>query len=253
MRIVVKVGSSVLIDDDKLSLKRITELVDFLKELHTDNEVLLVTSGAVAAGHTAVPTLKNETTADKQALAAIGQTILIRKYRKKFEEHNIDVAQLLLTKDDFDSFGHSKNAKKAINILLQNKIIPIINENDCIVTDELLRGDNDFLSAQVTHYFNCDLLILLSDIDGYYNKDPRTDKSAKIIKFIEKIDSKELEQDKNPNHSFATGGIVTKLKAGDFLIKNGRKMFLTTGFDLQYVREFVKNGHSSKGTLFYKE
>ncbi len=253
MRVVVKVGSSVLIDNDKLSSKRITDLVNFLSDIHKDHEVILVTSGAVAAGHTAVPTLKRETTAEKQALAAVGQTILIRKYRKKFEDHGIHVGQILLTKDDFNSFAHSENAKTAINTLLKHKIIPIINENDSVVTDELLRGDNDFLSAQVAHYFDSDLLIILSDIDGYYDSDPRKNDNAKIIKVVEEIPEAELTKENNPNYAFATGGIVTKLKAADFLLKNGRKMFMSTGFDLQYAKEFVTTGNITKGTLFWKK
>ncbi|MCV6608088.1 MAG: glutamate 5-kinase [Campylobacterales bacterium] len=250
MRVVVKVGSSVLIDNDKLSVERIGKLVDFLQDLHQNHEVILVSSGAVAAGHTVVPTLSNKTTADKQALAAVGQTVLIRKYRKKFEEHNIHVAQLLLTKDDFQSFAHSENAKTAINTLLENKIVPIINENDCVVVDELLRGDNDFLSAQVTEYFGGDLLIILSDIDGYYDKNPREFSDAKILKVVSEIPKEELEQENTPNFEFATGGIVTKLKAADFLMKNGKKMFLTTGFELSHAKDFIDGQENYKGTLF---
>lgn len=253
MRIVVKVGSSILIENGKVSKERVSKLVDFLKEIHQDHEVILVSSGAVAAGHTVIPTLKNETTADKQALAAIGQTVLIRKYRKKFEDYGIHVAQLLLTKDDFESFAHSKNAKQAINTLLENNIIPIVNENDSVVIDELLRGDNDFLSAQVAHYFSAELLIILSDIDGYYDKDPRKYSDAEIIKHVEAIDPQELEQKNSPNFVFATGGIVTKLKAANFLLENGKKMLLTTGFNLSYAKEYITTGQITKGTLFWKK
>lgn len=253
MRIVVKVGSSVLTEDAKISKGRIHKLVDFLQEIHKVHEVILVSSGAVAAGHTAIPTLSNKTTSDKQALAAVGQTILIRRYRRKFEEYNIHVAQLLLTKDDFSSFAHSENAKMAINTLLSNKIIPIINENDSVVVDELLRGDNDFLSAQVAHYFNAELLVILSDIDGYYDKNPREFKDAKILKEVNFISDEELNQKADPNYSFATGGIVTKLKAAEFLMNNGKKMFLTTGFDLSHGKKFILENIIDKGTLFWKK
>lgn len=253
MRIVFKLGTGVLTQGNELSKKRMKNIVKFLSKLHKEHEIIIVSSAAVASGAMLLKDLDRTQTANKQALAAVGQTLLIRKYRKNFEKYNIVVAQILLTKDDFVSFARSNNAKNAINTLLKNKIIPIINENDSVVVDELLRGDNDFLSAQVTHYFDASLLVILSDIDGYYDDDPHKNPQAKNIKHISKIDKKMLEKAPDPHHNFATGGIVTKLKAADFLLKNNGKMFLTSGFDLSFVKSFLKDGSFVKGTFFCKK
>ena len=242
MRVVVKVGSRVLAGEGRISEERMRALADFLQEIHAEHEVMLVSSGAVAAGHTAMPELSNKNTSDKQALAALGQAKLMGMYQKQFDRHNIQVAQILLTKDDFLSFRHNENAKNAVNTLLTHKVIPIINENDSVVVDEILRGDNDQLSAHVTHYLGGDLLIILSDIDGYYDKHPRHYADAKILPVVHTIPAEDLEQVVDPDYQFATGGIVTKLKA--------KKMFLASGFDLTAAREFLAGKSYSKGTLF---
>lgn len=250
MRIVIKVGSSTLTDGGILSQTRMKNLVDFLTSIHRENEVLLVTSGAVAAGFGVVPTLSNQNTPQRQALAAIGQAKLMNEYSKLFEPHGIHVAQILITKDDFENLSRSENAKIAVNTLLKHKILPIINENDTVVIDELLRGDNDQLSAKVAHYFDADILVILSDIDGYYDDNPTTNKNAKIQKIVQNIPENLLNDTANPTDQFATGGIVTKLKAAHFLMQNNKKMFLASGFDLTDARDFLTNGTSDKGTLF---
>lgn len=252
MRVVFKIGTAVLAGDGDFSKKRIKKLAKFFSEFHSTMEILIVSSGAVAAGALTLALDKN-LTANKQALAAIGQGFLINRYSKAFSKYAINVAQILLSKDDFLSFARSSNAKTAVNTLLKNKVIPIINENDSVVVDELLRGDNDFLSAQVAHYFDADLLVILSDINGFYDKNPKTNKDAKIIKKVCQISQEDLSQEANPNYKFATGGIVTKLKAADFLIKNNKQMLLTSGLDLSYAKEFLRTGKTSKGTLFCQE
>ena len=229
------------------------ELCAFLQEIHAKDELILVTSGAVAAGHSVVPSLSNRRTPERQALAAVGQAVLMNRYAEMFAPFGILVAQILITKDDLANFSRSENAKIAVNTLLAHKILPIINENDTVVIDELLRGDNDQLSAKVTHYFDGDLLIILSDIDGYYDKNPKTHSGAKLLPFVREIAAETLEQSATPSDQFATGGIVTKLKAADFLMKNGKKMFLASGFDLSCARDFWRNGSSLRGTLFGAE
>lgn len=249
-RIVIKVGSAVLTKDGQISLERMTNLVEFIVKLREKYQVVLVTSGAVATGHTVVPTISNKNTAGKQALASIGQAILINNYQKIFDKFGIYVAQILLTSDDFDSFKRSENAKNALDTLLENGIVPIINENDSVVTDELLRGDNDQLSAQVAHYFDASMLVILSDIKGYYDSDPHKNSSAKLLKIVDHIGQDELETQNNPNNAFATGGIVTKLKAANFLMNNDKKMFLASGFDLGDAKSFLCDGDHQGGTLF---
>ena len=249
-RVVVKVGSHVLTQDGALAKDRLLALVEFLSQLHKiGREVILVSSGAVAAGYTKIK-LNRDSIEQKQALAAVGQPYLLREYQKAFEKYNILTAQVLLTADDFDSRSRTEHAKCAIEAILKEKIIPIVNENDVTATEELLFGDNDRLSAHVAYYFDADILAILSDIDAYYSADPRVNKDAKPIKIVNHLSKEELEQDAMPNNKFATGGIVTKLKAANFLMQRGKEMFLASGFDLSDVKEFLLNGHHKGGTLF---
>ena len=248
MRIVIKVGTATLYQNEKLS-NRIDNLVEFLASLNKENEVILVSSGAVGAGYTKCK-LDKSIISNKQALAAIGQPLLMREYKSRFEKYNQIVAQVLLTAQDFDSRKRTKNAKNMIEVLLKNKVIPIINENDAVSIDEIVFGDNDQLSAYVTHYFDAELLVILSDIDGLYDSNPKENKNAKLIKIVEEIDKKMLNIPYNPSDNFATGGIVTKLKAAEFLMQRGKKMFLASGFDLSDVKSFLLENIHKKGTLF---
>ena len=248
MRIVIKVGTATLYQNEKLS-NRIDNLVEFLATLNKENEVILVSSGAVGAGYTKCKLDKN-IISNKQALAAIGQPLLMREYKSRFEKYNQIVAQVLLTAQDFDSRKRTKNAKNMIEVLLKNKVIPIINENDAVSIDEIVFGDNDQLSAYVTHYFDAELLVILSDIDGLYDSNPKENKNAKLIKIVEKIDKEMLNTPYNPNDNFATGGIVTKLKAAEFLMQRGKNMFLASGFDLSDIKSFLLKNIHKKGTLF---
>ena len=250
MRIVIKVGTATLYQNEKLS-DRIDNLVEFLVELNKKNEVILVSSGAVGAGYTKLKLDKNNIS-NKQALASIGQPLLMKEYKIRFEKYNQIVSQVLLTASDFDSRKRTQNAKNMIEVLLQNKVIPIINENDAVSIDEIIFGDNDQLSAYTTHYFDADILVILSDIDGFYDSNPKENKNAKLLKTINKIDANWLNIPCNPNDKFATGGIVTKLKAAEFLMQRGKNMFLASGFDLDDVKAFLLNKIHKKGTLFQK-
>jgi glutamate 5-kinase len=248
MRIVFKVGTATLYENGKLS-DRMDKIVELLAELNENHEIILVSSGAVGAGYTKCPLDKSKLE-NKQALAAIGQPLLMREYKERFHKYDITVAQVLVTAADFDSRKRSNNAKKMINVLLKNKVIPIINENDSVSVEEILFGDNDQLSAYVTYYFNGDLLIMLSDIDAFYNDNPKKNKLAKPIKKVTEIKDEWLRAECDPNDKFATGGIVTKLKAAKFLMNKNIPMYLTNGNDLKSVKEFLKGNHT-KGTLFF--
>ena len=251
-RLVIKVGTAVLTQGEELALQRMKNLVKLISILKNDKnlEVILVSSGAVGAGYTELK-LDKTILANKQTLAAIGQPKLMKTYQEMFEEFGITVAQMLFIADDFDSRKRSKNAKNVMEILLQNKVIPIINENDVIATEELI-GDNDQLAAYITHYFKADMLVILTDIDGYYDKNPREFSDAKIQKIINEISQDELDKKPSANSKFATGGIVTKLKAADFLMQKNIPMYLTSGFDLTNAYDFlVENNHKS-GTIFKK-
>lgn len=251
-RVVVKVGSAVLTENDEIALKRMRALVDFLAELKKKYEVILVSSGAVAAGYTELE-LDRSIIENKQALASIGQPILMNKYSKKFAVHNILSAQVLVTAVNFNREDDVKRVKHTIDILLSNGVLPIINENDATATDELAVGDNDQLSAYVTKNTNSDMLIILSDIDAYYDSDPRVNKNAKILKTVNFIDENELSKEARPHGTFATGGILTKLKAADYLLKNDINMFLSSGFDLDDIKSYMINQIQIGGTLFTNE
>ncbi|MDK2080760.1 glutamate 5-kinase [Aliarcobacter butzleri] len=253
-RLVIKVGTAVLTEDNKkLALDRIQNLVKLIAKLKNEKnlEVILVSSGAVGAGYTVLQ-LDKKILANKQALAAIGQPKLMKTYQEMFEEYGITAAQMLFIADDFDSRKRSKNAKNVMENLLKNKILPIINENDVIATEELI-GDNDQLAAYITHYFKADMLAILTDIDGYYDKNPREFSDVKLQKIVNEISQEELEKIPSANSKFATGGIVTKLKAADFLMQKNIPMYLSSGFDLTNAYDFlVENNHNS-GTIFKKQ
>lgn len=250
-RIVVKVGSAVLTQDGEVALTRMRALVEFVSELKKSKEVLLVSSGAVSAGYTELK-LDRNLLAHKQALAAIGQPILLGKYAKKFELHNIITAQVLVTAANLKKDDDILRIKNTVNTLLLNDVLPIINENDATSTDELEVGDNDQLSAYIAKYLDADILIILSDIDAYYDSDPRVNKDAKVLKVVNTIDKKELSRAVTPHDVFATGGIVTKLKAAAYLLELDIDMFLASGFDLSDVKSYTLNDTHKGGTLFTK-
>lgn len=248
-RVVVKVGSAVLTDNDEIALNRMMALVNFLAELRKINEVILVSSGAVAAGYTALE-LDRSVIQNKQALASIGQPILMNKYSKKFAIHNIITAQVLVTSANFKREDDIKRVKNTIDTLLSNGVIPIINENDATSTQELVVGDNDQLSAYVTKHTDSDMLIILSDIDAYYDDDPRKNPYAKVLKVVNSIDKEDLEKEATPHGTFATGGILTKLKAADYLLQHNLEMVLSSGYDLSDIKDFMLRGEHTGGTLF---
>lgn len=248
-RIVIKIGSAVLTHKNNIAKERMLNLVRFISRLRDKYDVVLVTSGAVAAGYSALKLDKNKPIS-KKAIAATGQPILMASYKKKFDIFEIDTAQILLTEDDFDSRKRTKMFQEIINAHLDNDIVAIVNENDITSTPEQLFGDNDQLSANVAHAINADLLVIFSDIDGYYDKNPQENNDAKIFKILHELPEEALLDDATPNNNFATGGIVTKLKAADFMMKHGRKMFLTNGFNLESAESFLLEDKHKLGTLF---
>ena len=249
-RIVLKVGSHVLTQDGEIAHDRLSALVDLIASLHKEQkEVILVSSGAVAAGYTQIR-LNRADVADKQALAAIGQPYLLKIYQTNFAHYGILSAQILLSADDFDSRRRTEHARTAVERLLLHSVVPIVNENDVVATEELVFGDNDRLSAHVAYYFDADILVILSDIDAYYDKDPHKFDDAKIRKIVTKLSKEELEEECSAHGDFATGGIVTKLQAADFLMQRGKQMFLASGFDLKDAYSFLIDGVHRGGTLF---
>jgi glutamate 5-kinase len=170
-RIVLKVGSAVLTQNSKIAHRRLDNLVEFISNLKQKYDVILVSSGAVAAGYTQVQ-LDKKIVSNKQALASIGQPLLMHTYRREFAKYDIVCSQVLLEATIFSDEKRLAHAKDAIDTLLNNGVVPIINENDVTAIEELVFGDNDQLAAYVTNYFDADMLTILTDIDGYYDLNP---------------------------------------------------------------------------------
>lgn len=249
-RIVIKVGSGVLTENNKIAKERMLNLVRLISKLKERYEVILVSSGAVAAGYTALK-LDRKKHISKKALASLGQPILMSSYKRKFDIFDITTSQILLTEEDFDSRKRTEIFREIINTLLSNDVVPIVNENDISTTLDQLFGDNDQLSAHVTHYTDSDLLIILSDIRGYYDKNPSEFDDAKLLKEVNKISDEALNVEHTPNNEFATGGIVTKLMAAKFLLDRGGKMFLCSGYELSAIEDYLLHDNHKEGTLFY--
>lgn len=231
-RIVIKIGTSVLTGGtENLDRPGILHLVDQCAELHRQGiEVILVSSGAIAAGR---QTLGVETLPDtisaKQMLAAVGQSRLMQVWEQFFDIYDIHVGQILLTRQDVESRSRYLNAHDTLEALLEHKIIPIINENDAVGTEEIRLGDNDNLSALVSMLANADLLALLTDQPGLFTADPRLDPEARLIPEVSDIDKIAAIQAGGAQTGLGTGGMVTKLKAADYARRAGTDVVIAAG------------------------
>ncbi|WP_394713874.1 glutamate 5-kinase [uncultured Desulfuromonas sp.] len=214
-RVVIKVGSAVISDQDGLDRDHLDALAQDICTLKQRGyEVILVSSGSVAAGKKDLGiTGRPKTIPLKQAAAAVGQSRMMRYYRTAFRERKENVAQVLLTRDDLANRRRYLNARNTLTTLLDYGIVPIINENDTVVVDEIRFGDNDNLSALVTNLIDANLLVILSDVDGLYDKDPRKHDDATLIQEVERINEKIKAMAGVADSELGTGGMATKLKA----------------------------------------
>lgn len=231
-RIVVKIGSGVLTSEDNgVDPSFLLGLGSELSGLHQRGiEVVIVSSGAVAAGRQALGLAdRPRNLPQKQAAAAIGQSRLMRAYEEAFSAHELKVAQILLTRDDLANRRRFQNARGTLDTLLAFGIIPVINENDTVVVDELKFGDNDNLSALVTNLVEAQLLLILTDTDGLYTSDPRTDPQAQLIRQVRAI-TKEMERGAGgTGTTVGTGGMATKLAAAKKAMKSGVAAVICAG------------------------
>ena len=214
-RVVLKLGSSVVTRADGLNLPLIQQLVGEIGALRrAERQVILVSSGAVAAGLKKLEIcIRPAGIPQIQAVAAAGQSSLMQTYEEAFASHGLKVAQILLTHDDLASRTRFLNARNTLFTLLQWNVVPIINENDTVATDELKFGDNDHLAALICNLAEADLLILLTNTDGLYAHDPREDPAAPLLTFLETTDPRlETAAGKRPNH-LGRGGMLSKLQA----------------------------------------
>lgn len=240
-RIVIKIGSSTLTHDEgHLNLRRIETLVKTLSDFkNSGRQVVLVSSGAVSAGVAKMGTHRPTCTAEKQAMAAVGQSELMKIYSRFFSDYGHTVAQILMTKDVVDNPTRRAAAEDTFRTLLEMGCIPIVNENDSVSTQELNFGGNDTLSAYVALVCHADLLINLSDVDGLYDKDPRKHADAKLIERVDGIDERVLAMAGGAGTERGTGGMATKLQAARIVLEQGIPMYILNGKDPAILYELL--------------
>lgn len=252
-RIVVKLGTSTLTaGTSNLSMPQLVDLVRQLAQLHSEgNQILLVSSGAIAAGSESLdfPELPKYIPA-KQMLAAVGQPVLMGIYTKLFHLYGKKIAQVLLTRTDITDRHRYLNARNTLEALLAHQVVPVINENDTVVVEEIRVGDNDNLSALVANLIEADLLVLLTDQPGIFTSDPRRDANATLIT---KVTTTDIPEDLwraagGANTELGTGGMVTKLQAADLARRSGTKVVIAQGSDSDILLQIARN--ESIGTHF---
>ncbi len=250
-RIVFKVGTSTLTyEGGGINIRRVEKLVKVLSDIKNQGkEIILVTSGAIGIGMGKLGiTERPKETRGKQALAAIGQCELMDFYSRLFSDYNHTVAQLLLTKDVVDNEVLKHNAQNTFETLLSLGAIPIVNENDSISAEQIEFGDNDTLSAIVASLTHADMLIILSDIDGLYDKNPSVNPDARLIPLVEDITEDIKIVASGAGTSRGTGGMITKISAAEIATAAGVDMFILNGKDPAIIYELADGG--KVGTLF---
>ena len=249
-RIVVKIGSSTLTHEEgHLNLRRIEALVKTLSDFkNSGKQVVLVSSGAVSAGVAKMGTHRPRCTAEKQAMAAVGQSELMKLYSRFFSDYGHTVAQILLTKDVIDQPDRRAAAEDTFRTLLEMGCIPIVNENDSVSTEGINFGGNDTLSAYVALVCHADLLINLSDVDGLYDSDPRKNPDAKLIECVHGVDEGVLSMAGGAGTERGTGGMATKLEAARIVLEKGIPMYILNGKEPTILYELLDGRHV--GTYF---
>lgn len=254
MRIVVKIGTSTLAHSSgRLNIRRIEELCKVLSDLkNAGNEIILVSSGAIGMGVGKLNLEKKPTDIPtKQAAAAVGQCELMYTYDKLFTEYNHNVAQILITAPDIENGERKQNFHNTLERLLELGVLPIVNENDTVSTDEIEIGDNDTLSAIVAANISADILVLLSDIDGLYNSDPHKNTDAKLIDVVSEINAEIESLAGGSGSELGTGGMVTKINAAKIATGSGCEMVIANGKDPQILYEIAEG--KPVGTRFLKK
>jgi len=263
-RVVIKVGSSIITKREKrnnewaneLDANNVRLLARTIRQIVDRNcEVVLVSSGAIMAGRERLDLHRADLSIpEKQACAAIGQSYLMHTYEKKFKKEGIKVAQILLGHDDLRNRKRFLNAKHTLEALLEHKVIPIINENDSVTIDEIKIGDNDTLSATVACLLNAQLLIILSDVDGLFSRDPSSkmregDAPMKIIEHVDCITQKIEKLAGGSKSKVTVGGMYTKILAAKQTMSFGIPTLIVNGFDKSIAEKIYKG--KSVGTLFW--
>ena len=250
--IIIKIGSSLLIKKKKFNKEKLNEIILDVYELKKKKiKVIIVASGAVALGseYLNVQKKKKITISEKQALASCGQSLLMKNFISLFDKRKMKVAQILITSSDTEDRERSLNARDTISILLKSDVTPVINENDSVSNEEIKFGDNDRLAARVAQIINADFLILLSDVDGLYDKNPKLHKNAQLIKRINKINEKLFKKLTDETNELGSGGMLTKVKAAKIASNSGCITIISSGKVKRPLSNIIK-GKNEKFTWF---
>ena len=251
MKIVIKLGTSTLAHETgRLNIRRVEQLCKVISDLkNAGNEITMVSSGAIGMGVGKLNLGKKPSDIPtKQAAAAVGQCELMYTYDKLFSEYNHTVAQILLTDEDIADSERCTNFKNTLCRLMELDVIPIINENDTIATDEIVIGDNDTLGAIVATTIGADLLIILSDIDGLYTADPHKDENAVMLHTVTDITDDIVAMTGGAGTNLGTGGMVTKIKAAKIATAGGTDTVIANGSDPNILYSILEG--ENVGTLF---
>lgn len=250
-KIVIKIGSNTLAKAD--GTQNTEFMADFAQQcsdlIKLGKQIIIVSSGAQVAGvSTTKEWARKKDVHYRQALCSIGQVELMHQWRKAFQLQNIHIGQLLLTKDDFENEHRSLNIRNTLFTLVDEGVIPIINENDSVSFDEIKIGDNDNLSALTAILWSADLLILFSDVDGIYSDNPKTNKNAKLIETVNSIPDLRKSITIGDTNAFGTGGMETKIQAAEKVINYGIQMILANGGKEKALSNLITD--KATGTLF---
>ena len=243
-KIVIKIGSSILVDE-KGKVKK-TWLREFVKDINflikKKKQVVIVSSGAIALGCEYLGIKRKSLKVDKsQAIASIGQIELMNFYKNTFDKNKIKISQILLTIDDTEQRRRALNAKRTIDNLLTMGVIPIVNENDTTATTEIKYGDNDRLASRVSQIISADCLILLSDVDGLYTVNPKKNKKTHLIKIIKEIDENIKKYATKTENFYGSGGMKTKIEAAKICQLAGCHMAIANGNCLNPIKKMIKD------------
>ena len=250
-KIVIKIGSNTLAKED--GTINIEFMLDFAAQcaslIKQGKQIILVSSGAQVAGvSTTKEWARKKDVHYRQALCAIGQVELMHQWRKAFQKQELHIGQLLLTKDDFENEHRSLNIRNTLFTLVDEGVVPIINENDSVSYDEIKIGDNDNLSALTAILWSADMLVLFSDVDGIYSDNPKTNQNAKLIETVDSIPELRKSIIIGETNAFGTGGMETKIQAAEKVTEYGIQMLLANGGKPQSLLSLFEE--ESKGTLF---
>ncbi len=249
-RIVIKIGTNILTyKNGLLDLKIIKSLVSQIAKIKNNRDIVVITSGAIGAGMKELGLKKPKDVVGKQVCAAVGQGILMATYHSLFQKYNIKIAQILLTYDDLADKETYNNLKNSLNKLFQLGVVPIVNENDPISINEIgpSFGDNDNLSAMISSKINADLLVILTNVDGMYNKNPNKN-GAVLIKEVKNI-TKEIEAMSGNASDLGIGGMKTKVLAAKKATKGGTAVVIANGRKNNILPKILNN--EDIGTIFY--